>query len=127
MIQYRSVAFRPHVPSPTLGTVSQKELSQTFDGYLSFPPAMGDVIRLTFHSIATYLGIWVGLNAKRIKTGNKTQKTITVALAWALAGGQGIGAILDVVSLAQRIAGTHPPEPSATPAAPVIAPTPPVR
>lgn len=123
MIQYRVINFKPYVPPPTLG---KRELSQTFDQYLNFSPAMGDVLRLVFHGIATYLGVWVGLNAKHIRTG-KTTKTVTVALGWALAGGQGLGAIADVVSLIQRAAGTHPPEPSSVPVKAVVAPVPPVR
>lgn len=123
MIQYRVVNFKPYVPSPALG--SRQELSQTFDQYLKFSPAMGDVLRLVFHGIAVYLGVWTGLNAKHIRTG-KTTKTVTVALGWALAAGQGLGAIADVVSLVQRALGTHPPEPATTSVESAVAPIPPV-
>lgn len=124
MIHYRAVAFRPHVPSPTLG--AERVLGQTFDEIMGWSPAVGDVIRLTFHGIATYLGIWVGLNANRIKRGNRTVHQVTAGLGWALAGGQGLGAIADIISLIKRAAGTHPPEKLSPPVSD-IAPIPPVR
>lgn len=123
MIQYRPVNFQPPAVRPAMGA---KEMSQTFDQYLKFSPAMGDVLRLVFHGIAVYLGVFVGLNAKNIRA-SKTTKTVTVALGWALAAGQGLGAIADVISLVQRAAGTHPPEPSSVTVESAVAPTPPVR
>ncbi len=124
MIQYRAVAFRPHVPSPTLG--SERALGQTFDEIMGWSPTVGDVIRLAFHSIATYVGVWAGLNAGKMRTGSRTVKQVTVGLGWALAAGQGLGAIADIISLIKRAAGTHPPEKPSPPVSDV-APIPPVR
>lgn len=123
MLQYRVANFQPHAVRPALGAA---KVGQTFDEIVGWTPLMGDVLRLTFHGIATYLGIWVGLNINKVKTGNKTTKTVTGALGWALAAGQGLGAIADVVSLVKRATGTHPPE---KPSAPVsdVSPIPPVR
>lgn len=124
MIQYRPINIQSSMARPALGT--NPRMAQTFDQYLHFSPAMGDVLRLVFHGIAVYLGVWTGLNAKHIRTG-KTTKTVTVALGWALAAGQGLGAIADVISLAQRALGTHPPEPARVTVESAVAPTPPVR
>jgi hypothetical protein len=124
LIKIQQVAFRPYVPSPALG--QRKAVGQTFDEIIGWSPAAGDILRLTFHGIATYLGIWVGLNANKIKTGNKTTKTVTIALGWALAAGQGLGAIADVISLAKRATGTHPPE-QPSPKVSDISPIPPIR
>ncbi len=124
MIQYRSVAFRPHVPSPTLG--AERALGQTFDEIMGWSPLVGDVIRLTFHSIAAYIGIWAGLNANKMRGSTKIVKQVTAGLGFALAGGQGLGAIADIVSLIKRAAGTHPPEKPSPPVSDV-APIPPVR
>ena len=123
MLQYKVANLRPYAPSATLGA---PKVGQTFDEIVGWTPLMGDVLRLTFHSIATYLGVWVGLNINKVKTGNKTTKTVTGALGWALAAGQGLGAIADIISLGKRALGTHPPE---QPSARVsdVAPIPPVR
>lgn len=123
MLQYRVANLAPY--SPALGA-GERKIGQTFDEIVGWSPAMGDVLRLTFHGIATYLGVWVGLNINKVKTGNKTTKTVTAALGWALAAGQGLGAIADVVSLFKRATGTHPPE---KPSAPVsdVSPIPPIR
>lgn len=128
MNQFRPIAFRPYVPyhSPTLGAQGHKQLAQTFDDYLKIGPAAGDVLRLVFHGIAVYLGVWVGLNAKHLQTKNKTVKKATVILGWVLAGGQGLGALADVISLAQRALGTHPPEPATMTVEHAVAPVPPV-
>lgn len=123
-MNYRPVPFRPYVPSPvTLG--QRKAMAQTFDEIVGWSPAVGDVLRLTFHSIATYLGIWVGLNGHKVKTGSKTVRIVTVGLGWALAGAQGLGAIADIISLGKRITGTHPPEQISPPVS-AISPIPPV-
>ena len=106
---YQPVPFRPYTPSPVLGA-EKRELSQTFDSIMMWSPAVGDIIRLTFHGIATYLGVWVGLNGHKVPMKNKTLRIVTIGAAWALAFGQGLGGIADVVSLIQRATGTHPPE-----------------
>lgn len=123
MLQYRVANLRPYAPSATLGA---PKVGQTFDEIANLGPVAGDFLRLTFHGIATYLGIWVGLNINKVKTGNKTTKTVTGALGWALAAGQGLGAIADVISLFKRATGTHPPEQPSAPVS-VTAPIPPVR
>lgn len=123
MLQYRVANLRPYAAS--LGANPPK-LAQTFDQIIGWTPLMGDVLRLTFHGIATYLGIWVGLNINKVKTGNKTTKTVTAALGWALAGGQGLGAIADIISLGKRALGTHPPEEPSAPVSPT-APIPPIH
>ena len=61
---------------------------------------MGDILRLTFHTGATVLGIHVGLKEKGFMS----------VLGWGIAVGQGIAGLLDIVSLYTRAAGTHPPE-----------------
>jgi hypothetical protein len=124
VITFRPVAFRPHVPSPTLG--AERALGQTFDEIMGWSPTVGDVLRLTFHGIATYLGIVVGLNATKLKLGNRTTRQVTAGLGWALAAGQGLGAIADIISLGKRALGVHPPEKLSPPVSDV-APIPPVR
>ncbi len=79
---------------------SSPALGQTFDQQLELGPAMGDVIRLFFHGMTAYLGIYVG----------QRETGFLSFFGWFLGIGQGVGALLDVVSLVQRIAGTHPPE-----------------
>lgn len=121
MRNYQPVPFRPYVTPPALG--ERKALSQTFDQILNITPAAGDVIRLAFHGLATYIGIWVGLNATKLKGGSRTLKKVTSGLGWFLAGGHGLGAIADVVSLVKRATGTHPPD-APSPPVPSTAPLP---
>lgn len=121
-MHHQQVPFRPFTPSPMLGQ-QRKVMAQTFDQILNITPATGDVIRLAFHGLATYIGVWVGLNANKVKTGNKTVKKLTAGLGWILAGGHGLGAIADVVSLIKRITGTHPPD-APSPPVPSTAPLP---
>jgi hypothetical protein len=75
-------------------------LGQTFDQLLGFTPAMGDIIRLAFHTASTYLGIYVGLK----------EKGPIKYLGWVLGVGQGIGAVCDAISLGKRAMGIHPSE-----------------
>lgn len=124
MLTYRPVAFRPYVPSPTLG--AERALGQTFDELMGWSPTVGDIIRLAFHSIATYVGIWAGLNANQLKGSSKLVRQVTAGLGFALAGGQGLGAIADIVSLIKRAVGTHPPDQPSPPVS-AVAPIPPVR
>jgi hypothetical protein len=123
VLQYKVANLRPYAPSASLGAT---KVGQTFDEIAGFGPVAGDIIRLVFHGIATYLGIWVGLNINKVKTGNKTTKAVTGGLGWALAAGQGLGAIADVISLGKRALGTHPPEQPSAPVS-VTAPIPPVH
>ncbi len=122
---YQPVPFRPYVPSPTLGA-DKKVMAQTFDEIIGWTPAVGDVIRLTFHGIATYLGVWVGVNGHKVPTKNKTVRIVTIGMAWALAFAQGLGAVADVISLVKRATGTHPPD-MPSPKVSDISPIPPVR
>ena len=94
MIAYRPVAYRQyHLTGP-------RGLGQTFDEMLGFHPALGDVIRLVYHSGGTWLGFHVALaNGKR---------PWLSAIGWFIGAGMGLAAILDMVSLAQRICGTQP-------------------
>ncbi len=94
MIAYRPAAYRQfHLTGP-------RGLGQTFDEMLGFSPAMGDTIRLVYHSGGAWLGFHVALaNGKR---------PVLSFIGWFIGVGMGIAAILDVVSLAQRAFGTHP-------------------
>lgn len=75
-------------------------LGQTFDEILGFGPAMGDAIRLFFHSTSSYLALVVALK----------EKGWLSYLGWFLGIGQGVGAICDTISLAKRAMGIHPSE-----------------
>jgi len=101
MVAFRPVAFRPTVPSPALGRYGPKyTLSQTFDQMFRWSSSTGDAIRLLFHGSTAALGYHAWLRDKGF-------------FKWfglALAVGQTVGAICDVVSLVQRAVGTHPKE-----------------
>ncbi|SRR5579871_2215178 len=111
MLTYAPPAYRPAVASPTIRRQAQRfGLAQTFDQYFGWPPAAGDMVRLLFHGSTAVLGFHVW-------------KSDTGFFKWfglLLGVGQTVGAICDLLSLIQRAAGTHPPEP----AAPVPAPAP---
>lgn len=97
MRAWRPVAYRrPTPPSPALG--------QTFDEMLGLTPLMGDVLRLVYHGGGTWLGLHVALTP--------ASSTLLKVVGWILAGGMGLAALLDVVSVAKRAAGTHPPLPA---------------
>lgn len=121
MVPFAPVAFRPAVTSPAARRLGQNsswissrpafpmmgrqapryQLSQSFDQLFSWSPAVGDTIRLAFHSATAVLGFRVWIKDKGF-------------FKWfglALALGQTVGAICDVISLVQLAAGTHPPEP----------------
>lgn len=132
MLEYQPAAFRPTVPSPALGSEGRflgpvplishfrrvpaapahpsvprpslgrahPELSQTFDQLMGWPAFMGDLLRLTFHGGTAYLGAYVGLK----------EKGALMWIAWILGVGNGLAAVADVISLTQRVLGTHPPE-----------------
>lgn len=102
MLTFRPVAFRPTVHSPTLGRYGQKKytLSQTFDGLFKWSSAVGDGLRLVFHGATAALGFHVWIKDRGF-------------FKWFglfLAVGQTVGGICDVISLVQRVVGTHPPE-----------------
>lgn len=94
MTPYRPVAFGRPAPSP------RARLGQTFDQMMGWHPATGDLIRLAFHGSSAYLGLYVAVHAKGFVS----------YLGWILGVGQGLGAVLDIVSLMKRALGTHPPE-----------------
>lgn len=101
MVPFAPVAFRPAVPSPAARRLGPSPaLGQTFDEMFGWSPAMGDIVRLGFHGATAALGyhVWVK-DAGFFKW-----------FGLFLALGQTVGAICDVVSLVQRVAGTHPPE-----------------
>lgn len=102
MHSFMPVAYRPVVSSPTVRRPSEKHysLSQTFDQYFKWSSATGDAVRLMFHGATATLGFHVWIKDRGF-------------FKWfglALAVGQTVGAICDVVSLVQRAAGTHPKE-----------------
>jgi hypothetical protein len=115
VLHYKPAAFRSHVLPPALGqaALGRPILGQTFDELLGFTPAMGDVIRLMFHSASAYLAMYVALK----ETGPVKY------LGWVMGIGQGIGAVCDGISLAKRAAGIHPPEGAPTPVCDYVAPT----
>jgi len=103
VLDYKPAAFRPTVPSPALGQAALGRpyyMGQTFDQLLGWTPAMGDIVRLGFHTASTYLGIYVGMK----------EKGAVSYLGWFLGIGQGIGAICDAISLGKRAMGIHPSE-----------------
>lgn len=103
MEPFRPAAYQPsfhrlvHTVAPT--PVSPV-MGQTFDQLLDWSPALGDVVRLAFHGMTSYLGIHVGLK----------EKGFLSYFGWFMGIGQGIGALCDVISLGKRVIGTHPPE-----------------
>lgn len=105
--------FRPDVYQPSFHrivhevapTPASPIMGQTFDQYFAWPPAVGDVVRLAFHGMTSYLGIHVGLK----------ESGFLSYFGWFIGIGQGIGALCDIISLGERIAGVHPPEPKKAP------------
>lgn len=103
MLPFAPVAYRPAVASsPAIRRQAPRhDLGQTFDGYFGWSPAVGDVVRLAFHTATAVLGFRVWLRDEGF-------------FKWfglVLALGQTVGAICDAMSLAERAWGTHPPEP----------------
>lgn len=108
MLSYQPAAYRPSAPSPRpgpYGLTLGPSLGQTFDQYFQWSPAVGDVVRLIFHGATAALGYHVFT----------TDKGFFKWFGLFLSVGQAVGAICDVISLAQRAAGTHPAEPARTP------------
>lgn len=102
MVSYVPAACRPPV-RPRPGPHGHKSLGLTFENYFGWSAAVGDGVRLLFHGATTYLGFRVW-----------SRETGFISILGLVLGiGQAIGAVCDVVSLAQRAAGTHPPEPRA--------------
>jgi hypothetical protein len=99
VLPYQPAAYRPIRTSPRSGQYGLT-LGQTFDQYFSWSPATGDAVRLVFHGATAALGIHVFL----------TDKGFFRWFGLVLGFGQAVGAICDVLSLAQRALGTHPPE-----------------
>lgn len=104
MTPYRAPAFRPNELPTVLGqpVVAQPFiLGQTFDEILGMPASCGDILRLAYHAGGTWLGIRTGMK----------ERGVTSTVGWILGVGMGIAAVLDIVSLGKRVAGTHPPAP----------------
>src|SRR5688572_18629131 len=101
MLPFSPVAYRSAVTSPTIRRQAPAySLGQTFDQMFSMSPAVGDGFRLIFHGATAVLGYRVWLK----DTGFFKYFGLFLAL------GQTVGAICDVISLAERALGTHPPE-----------------
>lgn len=100
MTSYRPPAFRKIVSSPTLRRQARFELGQTFDSLFKWSSGAGDGIRLLFHGATAALGYHVWIK----------DKGFWKYFGLLLGIGQTMGAICDVISLAQRALGTHPPE-----------------
>lgn len=105
MVGYKPIAFRPTGSSPlfrrqALSRSTRATLGQTFDQLFSWSSATGDMIRLLFHGATAALGyhVWI------------MDKGFWKYFGLLLGVGQTVGAICDVISLGQRVLGTHPPE-----------------
>lgn len=113
MLRYAPPAYRPAVSSPTIGRqASHFSLGQTFDQYFSWPPAVGDGVRLIFHGATAFLGFRVWHK----DTGFWKWFGLLLAI------GQTVGAICDTMSLVERLIGTHPPESPSTAPTPITQP-----
>lgn len=82
-------------------------MAQTFDQIAGMPGWCGDVLRLVFHGGTTYVGLYVG---------TKEKEGFLKYFAWVMGVGNGLAAVADIISVAKRILGTHPPEPAVPPA-----------
>lgn len=113
MVPFSPGAYRPAVVlSPTMRRQAQQyTLGQKFDELLNWGPVAGDALRLGAHSLAAYLGYYVWLTAPK--------KGAPRYIGLALGVIQTFGALCDVISLGQRVAGTHPPEPVCPPGIPL--------
>jgi hypothetical protein len=106
-------AYRPAVVlSPTMRRQAPVAvLGQRFDELLSWGPVAGDILRLGAHTLAAYLGYYVWMTSPK--------KSFPRYLGLAMGVIQTFGAICDGISLGQRAAGTHPPEPACPPGIPI--------
>lgn len=100
----------------SLEGMGRSGLGQTFDEILGFGPAMGDAIRLFFHSTSSFLAFKVALGR---------EKGFIQYLGWFLGIGQGVGAVCDMISLGKRALGMHPSE-HPIPLCNVLTPPPPL-
>lgn len=104
MVPYTPMAFRPAVTLPTVrrqALARNYSIGQTFDGLFAWSGAVGDSIRLVFHGATAALGFHVWI----------TDKGFWKYFGLLLGVGQTVGALCDLISVGQRITGTHPPEP----------------
>lgn len=92
-------AYRP-TPYRQIRNAGSRSLGQTFDEILGFPPELGDVLRLLYHTGGAWLGLSYALNG--------TKNPLMKAVGWVLGGGMAVAALLDMVSLTKRACGTHP-------------------
>ncbi len=82
--------FRPLVVRPP----RPHELGQTFDEMLGFHPLLGDFLRLAAHGGTAFLGIYLGA----------TQKGFIKWLGWSVGILHGLGALMDLLSIADTVA-----------------------
>ena len=109
---YNPGAFRPVVASPAIRRqASHPTLGQTFDSLLSWGPVAGDLLRLSVHSLSAYLGYYVWHHSPK--------KSFPRYFGLGIGVLQTFGGICDLISLAQRATGTHPPEPACPPGIPL--------
>lgn len=95
--QLRPVRPRSSYRSPLLG--------QSFDGTIGVSHIVGDALRLAVHGLTAYLGIHVGM---------KESGWLSI-VGWVVGIGQGMGAFIDVLTMAANIQEArrqaHEPEP----------------
>ena len=91
MRPYRPPAYRQTI-SPSLG--------QTFDELLGLPAAGGDLLRFLGHGAGGWFGLYIGMRPD--------MSTPLRVIGWIMGTGMSLAAILDLVSVGKRIAGTHP-------------------
>lgn len=112
MHPYNPGPFRAVAASPAIRRqASSAVLGQRFEQLLEWPAVSGDVLRLTVHSLSAYLGYYVWLTAPK--------GTFPKYFGLGLAILQTFGGICDLISLAQRATGTHPPENACPPGIPL--------
>lgn len=112
MVPYTPGPFRAVAASPAIRRqASHPALGQRFDQLLEWGAISGDVLRLTVHSLSAYLGYYVWLSAPK--------KSFPKYFGLGIGVLQTFGGICDLISLAQRATGTHPPENACPPGIPL--------
>lgn len=102
-VPFRDQSASLITPHPIRKELGRAPMGQTFEQIMGWPGWTGDLLRLTFHSGTAFLGVHVGLRSK---------EGFIKYLSWVLGIGNGLAAVADVISLAKRAFGTHPPEPA---------------
>lgn len=80
-------------PAPRASAYRGPYLGQTFDGTLGVPNLVGDVLRLVAHGLTAYLGLHVGT----------TERGWLSIAGWAVGLLQGMGAFVDLLTIAANI------------------------